>query len=121
MTRFSAVVLVTAFAFTATAAQAHAHLKNSDPAAGSVLKSAPTSIRITFSEGLVPRFSGLALKDGGGRTVPTGDASIGGPDDTELTVPIQGTLKPGTYRVTWHAVSADTHRVGGSFSFRISP
>jgi methionine-rich copper-binding protein CopC len=121
MNRFYVAALAAAFALATTAADAHPRLRDSNPAAGSILKTAPTSIRISFSEGLVPRFTGLVLKDGSGRTVPTGDASVSGPDNTQLAVPIRASLKPGTYRVAWHAVSVDTHRVAGSYSFRISP
>ena len=28
-------------------------------------------------------------------------------------------LAPGTYRVTWHAVSADTHRMEGAYTFTV--
>jgi methionine-rich copper-binding protein CopC len=121
LTRFYIAALAAAFVLAATAADAHPRLKDSSPAAGSILKNTPASIRISFSEGLIARFTGLVLKDSGGRAIPTGDASVSGPDNTQLTVPIRGTLKPGTYRVTWHAVSVDTHRVTGSYAFRILP
>ena len=121
MTRFYVAALAAAFALATTAADAHPRLRDSTPAAGSILRTAPTSIRMSFSEGLIPRFTGLVLKDGGGHTVPTGDPSVSGPDNTQLSVPIRSSLKPGTYRVAWHAVSVDTHHVSGSYSFRISP
>jgi copper resistance protein C len=28
-------------------------------------------------------------------------------------------LSPGTYRVRWHALSVDTHKTEGSFTFRV--
>lgn len=121
MTRFAVAALAAAFALAGTAADAHPRLTNSTPAAGSTLKSAPSAIHMSFSEGLVPRFTGLVLKDGSGRTVPTGNAAVNGPDNKQLTVPIRTQLKPGTYRVAWHAVSVDTHRVTGNYSFRVSP
>jgi methionine-rich copper-binding protein CopC len=120
MNKFHIGALATALALAGTVALAHPHLMKSDPAAGSSLNRSPPSIRMNFSEGLVPRFTGLVLQDSGGRAVPTGDASVGGPDNTSLVVPIRANLKPGTYHVAWHAVSVDTHRVKGSYSFRIS-
>jgi methionine-rich copper-binding protein CopC len=30
-------------------------------------------------------------------------------------------LPPGRYRVTWHAVSVDTHRTEGKYNFLILP
>jgi methionine-rich copper-binding protein CopC len=120
MTRSKFAALAAAFALLAFAANAHPRLVGSSPGAGSTLKKSPTAIRMDFSEGLIPRFTGLVLKDGSGRTIPTGDASVSGPDSTKLTVPIRSNLGPGAYRVAWHAVSVDTHRVTGSYSFRIS-
>jgi methionine-rich copper-binding protein CopC len=35
-------------------------------------------------------------------------------------VPIQEQLPPGDYKVEWHAVSDDTHRVKGSYSFSVA-
>jgi copper resistance protein C len=29
-------------------------------------------------------------------------------------------LPPGTYKVTWHVVSVDTHTTEGTFTFRIA-
>jgi methionine-rich copper-binding protein CopC len=29
-------------------------------------------------------------------------------------------LKPGSYTVTWHVLSVDTHRTEGSYSFTVS-
>ena len=103
-----------------TAALAHAHLVGSNPAPGTVLKASPGSIRMTFSESLVPRFSGLVLTDSKGTTVPTGPAAFADAQKTKLTVPLRAQLKPGTYNIAWHAVSADTHRVGGKFSFKVT-
>jgi hypothetical protein len=28
---------------------------------------------------------------------------------------------PGTYRVSWHVVSVDTHPTEGNFTFRVAP
>jgi copper resistance protein C len=30
-----------------------------------------------------------------------------------------GGLRPGRYSVTWHALSVDTHKTQGSFSFQV--
>jgi methionine-rich copper-binding protein CopC len=29
------------------------------------------------------------------------------------------TLKPGDYKVSWHSVGHDTHRLTGSFAFKV--
>jgi methionine-rich copper-binding protein CopC len=36
-------------------------------------------------------------------------------------VPVTEQLPPGDYNVEWHAVSDDTHRVKGNFSFSVAP
>jgi methionine-rich copper-binding protein CopC len=119
-TRFLSLAAALATAsIVSTVAEAHPHLTHSDPAPGAVLKSAPSAIRMIFSEGLVPRFTGLSLVDGHGGTIPTGSADVGGRDNTELTVAVRSKLAPGTYSVRWHAVSVDTHRVTGSYSFKV--
>ena len=38
-------------------------------------------------------------------------------DGQELTLTPAKPLPPGSYRVDWHAVAADTHRVKGSITF----
>jgi len=30
-------------------------------------------------------------------------------------------LKPGTYLVSWHVVSVDTHRTSGTYKFTVTP
>jgi len=30
-------------------------------------------------------------------------------------------LKPGAYKVTWHTVGHDTHRISGTLSFKVVP
>jgi methionine-rich copper-binding protein CopC len=99
----------------AAPAFAHASLKSSDPAANSNVKS-PTLIKLTFSEALEPAFSGAELSDAAGKTIPV-SRSVGG---TTITLLPMG-LKPGAYKVTWHSVGHDTHRIAGSFRFKVVP
>jgi methionine-rich copper-binding protein CopC len=39
----------------------------------------------------------------------------------QLVLPIQESLPPGIYNVDWHAVSVDTHRVEGHYTFKVGP
>lgn len=104
-----------------TAAYAHPELKVSDPLAGSAIVDSPKSIRLSFTEAVIPKFSGIEIRDQTGRVIPT-DAAVADPKDrTQLFVPVVGSLAPGTYDVVWHAVGADTHRVQGHFSFKVQP
>jgi hypothetical protein len=96
-------------------AWAHARLTSSEPKANASVKS-PNLVRLVFSEKLEPAFSGAGLSDAAGKTIPV-SAAVG---TTTITLMPMG-LKPGTYKVTWHSVGHDTHRVGGSFSFKVVP
>ena len=106
-----------AFALTATQAFAHAQLEKATPPVGGTVAS-PGVIRLEFSEGVEPKFSGLTL------TGPGGAAALGAPSveaghQTVLIVPIAKSLSPGVYTVKWHAVSVDTHHTQGTFEFTV--
>ena len=95
-------------------AWAHAKLTSSDPAANAYVKP-PKLIKLTFAENLEPAFSGAELTDAAGKSVPV-SKSVGGATVTLLPLP----LKPGAYKVTWHSVGRDTHRVSGRFGFKVT-
>ena len=95
-------------------ASAHATLVKAVPAVGGVVTASPSEIHITYSEAVEPRFSGIELKAADGHAVATGTASVDPNDHATLIVPLKSPLPPGTYKVTWHAVSVDTHRTQGS-------
>jgi hypothetical protein len=94
---------------------AHARLTSSDPKADASVKS-PSLIRLVFSESLEPAFSGATLSDAAGKTIPV-SAAVG--STTVTLMPLA--LKPGLYKVTWHSVGHDTHRVSGNFRFTVIP
>ena len=112
---------VGALTLMSAAAYAHPMVKTSNPADGAVVAQSPKEIRVTFSERLVPKFSGLEVTDESGRVVATGEAGkmVSAADKRQLLVPLKTSLKPGTYKVEWHAVSADTHRVKGQYAFTV--
>jgi copper resistance protein C len=117
----SKVVMSLAFAMIATAVSAHAQLQKAVPAVGGVVTASPKEIRLNFSEGVEPRFSGVALQAADGHAVGTGAAGLDPADKSILIVPITSTLPPGSYKVIWHVVSVDTHKTQGSFSFELKP
>jgi methionine-rich copper-binding protein CopC len=102
----------------ATSAFAHAQLKKATPAVGGTVASA-NEIRLNFSEGVEPRFSGVALTSGGGADMPLGAARVEPGHQEVLIVPIAKPLSPGVYTVHWHAVSVDTHHTQGDFQFTV--
>jgi len=110
---------VLAISLLATAANAHPKLISASPSADVSSKISPTEIKLNFSEGVIAKFSGLELKDEAGKTIATG-APVNDPkDQKQLVVPLSSPLPVGHYTVTWHAVSEDTHRVKGEYSFGV--
>ena len=109
------------FAIAATAALAHAQLQKATPAVGGTVSASPTEIRLKFSEGVEPHFSGIALATQDGAVEPVGKPSVDPADNSVLVATIGQQLKPGIYKVTWRAVSVDTHKTQGSFNFTIAP
>jgi methionine-rich copper-binding protein CopC len=114
----STILALFAASMLATAVAAHPTLKSASPPAEGVTSS-PTEIRLGFSEGVIMKFSSVELKDQSGKTVATGKLAADPKDQKQLIVPLQGPLQAGTYTVTWNVVSVDTHRVTGTFSFKV--
>ena len=102
----------------ASAALAHAFLDHAEPPVGATIAAAPTALRLYFSEPIEPVFSGVTLAGAGGQPVATGAASIDPQNRAALVLPLPP-LSPGRYRVSWHVVSADTHRTEGSYEFEV--
>jgi hypothetical protein len=114
----SAVALIVA-SLSAGAAFGHAELQSVEPAAGSAAMTSPQQIRLTFSEAVIPRFSGAEVKDQAGKLIATGKPAVDPANRNVLVVPISEQLPPGNYKVEWHAVSEDTHREKGNYSFSV--
>src|SRR6266702_16477 len=114
-----ATLAVLAVSLLATSANAHPKLTAASLAADVSSKVSPTEIKLNFSEGVIARFSGLELKDDAGKSITTGVPANDPKDPKQLVVPLPAPLKAGHYTVTWHAVSEDTHRVKGEYSFGV--
>jgi len=99
-------------------ALAHAELLSSFPADQELLAVAPTEIVLQFTETIDPIEPGIRLVDNNGDDVEIGavDQSVG-TDRMRASVP--DSLADGTYVVAWQGVSADSHRVRGSFTFSV--
>lgn len=102
----------------ATTVEAHPTLKSSLPPAESKA-AAPKEIRLSFSEGVIVKFSSVELKDQAGKKITTGKLTTDPKDQKQLIVPVQDPMPAGTYTVTWNVVSVDTHRVNGTYSFKV--
>ncbi len=103
----------------ATSADAHPKLNSASPAADVSSKVSPTEIKLNFSEDVIAKFSGVEIKDESGQAIPTGVPVTDPKDRKQLVVPLRAPLTAGHYTVTWHAVSEDTHRVKGEYSFGV--
>jgi methionine-rich copper-binding protein CopC len=119
MNSIAAVAMIAA-SLCSSAAFAHPELQSAEPAAGAATTS-PKQIKITFNENVMVQFSDVELKDQSGKTIPTGKATVDPANKKQLVVPVNETLSPGDYKVEWHAVSDDTHRVKGGYSFSVAP
>ncbi len=98
---------------------AHAVLDKSVPPVGGAVATPPSEIRLTFSEEVVPQFSGAELSTEAGALIATGKPAQQPADKKSLVIPIGRTLAPGVYKVKWHAVSVDTHKTQGTFTFTV--
>jgi copper resistance protein C len=113
------VVAVIVASLSGNAAFAHAELQSAEPAAGSAATTSPHQIRLTFSEAVIAKFSGVELRDQAGKPIATGKPAVDSASKNVLVVPIIEELPPGNYQVEWHAVSEDTHREKGNYSFSV--
>ncbi|MYX43717.1 hypothetical protein GTW59_22025 [Streptomyces sp. SID89] len=101
----------------AAPAAAHAALTGSDPQQGVVVPQAPAQVSLTFSEQVAMGDDSLRVLDPAGKRVDTGKpANISG---TTYAVRLRGGLAKGTYTVTYQVISADSHPVGGAYTFSI--
>ncbi|MFF4050347.1 copper resistance protein CopC [Streptomyces chartreusis] len=100
-------------------ASAHAALRATDPEDGSVLKSAPRDITLTFTESVGLLEDSFRVLDPDGRRLRTGEPehARGGAETARVTLPAK--LAEGTYTVAWRVVSADSHPVSGAFTFSV--
>ncbi len=108
------VVIITLIA-TATAAQAHAALDSSTPTDGQRLTESPTTIDLAFTEKVTVDKTSLRVTATNGSRVDKQDAHTAG---THAIVSLPK-LSPGTYVVSWHAISDDSHPVSGTLVFDV--
>ena len=100
-------------------ASAHAALRDTDPRDGSVLKSAPRQVTLTFTETVALLDDSFRVFDPDSRRVSTGEAEhVDGRSDA-VRVSLPGGLGEGTFTVAWRVVSADSHPISGAFTFSI--
>ncbi|MDE1906363.1 MAG: copper resistance protein CopC [Rhodospirillales bacterium] len=102
----------------APAAFAHAYLTGSNPKAGANVGLDVSTIRLSFTEAVQPEFCTVTVVDGMGTHAETGKPEAVPGHDAELSVPVHFQMA-GKYAVTWHALSVDTHKTHGIYSFTV--
>jgi copper transport protein len=99
-------------------AAAHAALLGTQPAPSATLATAPASVTLSFGEPVRVVAQGIRVLGPNGSTVDSGSAGpVDGRQDT-VGVAIKAAA-PGTYTVSWHVQSADSHPVSGAFTFSV--
>ena len=103
----------------ASAVDAHAFLDHAEPGVGATVRIAPRELTLTFTERIEPAFSAVEVDDAAGNRVDKGRILLDGKDGATLHVPLKP-LGAGAYGVKWRAVSVDTHKTEGSFTFHVA-
>ncbi len=118
--RIAHACVAAAAALAASLALAHPKLLSASPADKSV-GPAPAQIALHFSEKLVAQFcdATLVMNAASGSTTNVAAKVATSTDGRTLTVSPTQPLAPGAYRVDWHVVAADTHRVAGNLTFQV--
>ena len=96
--------------------QAHTKLAKSDPADGTTLAAAPSSIQIWFNEAVDAKVSKIVL------TGPSGAVKLGAPHSMKtksLMAGVTGTLAEGAYTINWQTAGDDGHVIKGVVHFTI--
>ncbi len=112
------VTLTLALASGTAPALAHAFLDHARPLVGSTVKTAPSEVRMWFTQALEPKFTSAQLRASSGAVVGTGGVDAADPKQIVIRV---NALPAGSYKVFWKVLSVDTHRSEGSFGFEVKP
>lgn len=123
MQRLLKLLLLATFAcsFAVAGAFAHAFLDRAVPGVGTTVALSPDQLKLTFTQKIVPAFSGVQIERMGGKRIASDKAMIDRTKANVLHVHLLRPLSPGTYVVRWRVVSVDTHRTSGSYRFTVSP
>ena len=103
-----------------TEVSAHPKLVSAEPTVDGTVSAAPNEVMLRFNERLEASFSSVVIRDADGKQVDKKDSKLDRSDRRILRVSVPA-LSPGLYKVEWHAMSADTHKVEGDFTFRVAP
>ena len=97
-------------------ANAHAFLDHAEPRVGNKVATAPREVTLWFTQKLELAFSTITVTNAAGQRVDTGKTRVSG---SQMSVSLRPGGTTGTYHVTWHVLSVDTHTTDGSFTFQV--
>ncbi|WP_107100465.1 copper resistance CopC/CopD family protein, partial [Streptomyces hirsutus] len=100
-------------------ASAHAALRGADPGEGSVVKSAPRHITLTFTESVALLDDSFRIYSPDNHRVPLDEPEHADGRSDTARIGLPDGLDDGTYTVAWRVVSADSHPASGAFTFSI--
>ena len=100
-------------------ALAHAFLEKSSPSVGSTVNTEPKILVLSYTEDLEVPFCTVTVTDGIGMNEAAGKPQAVPGHPNEMQVPLKITT-PGKVFVVWHALSVDTHKTQGDFSFTVA-
>ncbi|GAA1435291.1 copper resistance protein CopC [Streptomyces thermospinosisporus] len=103
----------------AAPAGAHAALRSSDPQDGSVVRTAPRHITLSFTESVGLLEDSFRIYGPDNRRVHLGEPEHARDASDTARVALPGDLAEGTYTVAWRVISADSHPVSGAFTFSV--
>jgi copper transport protein len=102
----------------APAALAHATLESTSPADGAIVSAAPATVTATFDEAVGVSADSLRVFAPDGQRADNGQTTHGRVPQ-QITVGLLPSVRHGTYTVSWHVISADSHPVQGAFTFSV--
>jgi copper transport protein len=109
--------LIGGLAGPATPASAHAALVSTSPQANTIIAAAPMQVVLTFSEAVNPVEGKLKVIAPDGSRADRGEVKTSGGD---VIIPLLPSASArGTYLVTYRVISADSHPIGGAFSYSV--
>lgn len=119
LTRVAACVLMSAVVTVGIGievAQAHSELTSSNPAARSVMSTAPAQIALTFSDTIEQRFSTVTISVGDG---PPAKSKVEVRQNRLRAVVPDAVRRSGTWTVAFRVVSIDGHPISGTIPLTI--
>jgi methionine-rich copper-binding protein CopC len=96
-------------------ARAHAFLDHAEPRVGNKVAAVPREVTLWFTQKLESAFSTITVTNAAGQRVDTGKTRVNG---NQMSVSLRAG-GAGTYHVTWHVLSVDTHTTDGNFTFQV--